>query len=152
MHQGEVLSPAPPTLTPVYTCQDYAEEALPARAERFARGVLPAQHRILTRREALRFQICSLTVAELYARDYRGKPCGLNDALLELRCGDGGGPAWRELRRQRAGEDVQGALLPGCFGTHGNLFMFVSAKLCIRELEVVEDLSWRREEAIDGLS
>jgi hypothetical protein len=139
-------------LTPVYTCRDYAEEAVPARAERFARGVLSAQHRILTKREALSFKICSLAVEGLYARDYCRNPCGLDDALLELRFGDGGGPAWRELHRQRAGEDVQGALLPGGFGTHCNLFMFLSAKLCIHELNVVEQVGWQREEAIHGVS
>lgn len=132
-------------LTPVYTSIEYALEAVPARAERFANLVLPGQHRTITRGEPLRLEVCSLRVEDFLGRDYTTAPCELPDALRDLRFGRGGEPAWLEMHRQRETERIQGALLPGGFGALGNLFLFLSAGRCIRELQVVEEILWDRE-------
>jgi hypothetical protein len=139
-------------LTPVYTSVEYALEAVPARAERYAKRVLPAQHRTITRGEPLRFEICSLLVEDFLGRDYTSAPCGLPDALRDLRHGSGGELAWLEMHRQRETERIEGALLPGGFGALGNLFLFLSAGRCIRELHVAEEIRWDREETYGRMS
>jgi len=82
--------------------------------------------------------------------DYRAHPCGLANALSELRGGDGSEAAWRELERQRVEDDVQGALLAAGYGITANLVLFVTGRSCVREFERVEEIERRREEVRSG--
>jgi hypothetical protein len=130
-------------LTPVYSSLERALEATSARAEKWAEAILPGQPGRLTQVDPLRLTVRRLEVPCFRGRDYRERPCGLMDAIGELRNGDGREAAWREILEQRDQDQIEGALLAGGYGTRGNLFLFRSARKRVTVLSIAKEFEWQ---------
>jgi hypothetical protein len=144
--RGENAHPDSAYLTPVYISDSYAREALSAHAQDFSKRVLPNRPRSLTQDDPLEFAISRIKISGLRGRDYRERPCGLRNALAELRDGSGNEAAWREVTRQREADEIEGLLLARSYGTVAQLFLFLAARGRIDVLEEVEKRSWSYQE------
>lgn len=116
--------------------------AIPERGHALARRICSRRPGELTRLGTLSFSIYRVSVVGLVGYDYRPVGCQMPGWHDQLHSGRGDEPAWRELRRQREREEVEGALLPGATAV-GDLFMFAqAAPTRMVECDLVEVVDW----------
>jgi hypothetical protein len=131
----------------VYSSEQEAMQAIPGRAAELAHAVLPLRPDplgLLLAHGPLEFYVHRIRAVDVLGRDYRSGGCTIPNAAQELRIGRGDEPAWREIRRQRDSDDVEGALLPGP-SPQGQLFLFRSAIHRIEDHEILRRIAWSGE-------
>jgi len=124
----------------VYPTEREARLAVQARAAEFARALLPSRRNpleLLLAHGPLEFFLHRLHAVDVIGRDYRIHDCAIPGAAGELRSGLGHERAWREVRRQRDADRIEGVLLPGP-SKCGQLFLFRSALHRIVEHTVID--------------
>lgn len=136
----EPLCPHAAYLTALYPTVADARRHARARAERYAHVNLPAHQETVLAKH--RLWVRRLRSMEVRGHDYRDGSCRIPDALEQLREGAGTEPAWLEIKRQRANQGADGALLPSARTPNGELFLYASSLEWVELGEIEEELRY----------